>query len=232
MIRAAACACLLLAAACGDERVAAPPAPLRDGSTRDVQLIPDPPTGRTDGGQPIDATLDDGGLIVGCEDIAPEDPNTQLTVLDEGAATPFALSRAFIRWGDDCESPVLLVGLTDGSCLPGVGRQLLFAVDRDAIAAEVVEGDFVLRPDPTPLRVTFSRPVSSAPEMREVYGTCSPDVLGTITFESIGSAADSAWIARFSTVELGHCDPARTDAVLLEGSFSLVLRESFESVCP
>ena len=221
---------LVLCAGCEEDETRAPFAPNPDGSTRDARPGPGPSGGR-DGSTSDGSTSDGGPAPTGCTDVAPADPDNELTVLP--ADPPFTLSAAYIRWlHEDCGNPTLLIGLTDGACEPGIGQQLLFAIERDAIGAAVTEGDFFLQPEPTPMRVTFSRPVAGAPEMRDVYGTCSPDVLGTITFESVAGAAGETWVARWAGVELGNCNLEAVDTALLDGRLELTLPEDFETACP
>ena len=216
----------------------APFAPGPDGSTRDVGPRPGPVgtrdagSGGSDGGD-AGVTTGDGGLVETCVAIDPGDPNTRLTVIDDGLSPPFELAAAYMGWDElSCATPTLFIGLTDGACVPGVGEQLLFAIDRDAIDATVTTGEYILEPDPAPLRLTFSRPIAAAPEMREVFGTCASGVLGRITFEALGSSVGSTWIANFNGVELPSCDPARVDSVIVEGSLEIELQEDLAEVCP
>ena len=212
----------------------APFAPWPDGSARDVGPGGGPIGTRRDGGSGDDAATPtgDGGTLE-CAAVDPGDPNNVLSVFDDGVAAPFELTAAYIEWNAaDCAAPTLFIGLSDGACEPGIGQQLLFAIDRDAIDASVTTGDFILEPEPSPLRLTFSRPITTAPDMREVYGTCASSVLGRITFELVGGVAGTTWLAHFNGVELPSCDPARVDSVIVEGSFALELQEDFAEACP
>ncbi len=189
-----------------------------DGGPRDG--APDAPAGG------------DAGPLRGCGELSPSDPDNQLTVFQPGEVPAFVLDVAYIRWNElDCGHPTLLIGLTDGSCEPGHGQQLLLAVSEEAIGGTVTEGDFVLTSDPTPLRLTFSRPDPTMPADREVFGTCG-EVLGTLSFESVGADAGSLWQASFTGVELGSCETPEDPSVLVEGRFALTLPHAFAEVCP
>lgn len=229
-----ALAALLAAAGCGEERMRPPPAPNPDGSTRDARVSP-PPSSGGDGGM-RDAGIDgavpaDGGMR-GCTAIAAGDPDNALTVIQPGEVPPFGLEAAFIRWDDgNCDDPKLLIALTDGACEPGHGQQLLFAVQRDAIGGTVTAGEFILQPEPTPVKLTFSRPTPGAREERQVFGTCG-DVLGSVTFDSVGDEAGAVWDALFSGVELAPCPDGIGPATTVDGRFRLELREDFTTACP
>lgn len=219
---------------CAEEETRAPFAPVADGSIRDAMVTGNPGSGRGDAGETggDDAGMDPDAGLVGCFAIPPADPTTNLTVFQGSDRPPFELEAAFIRWNDhDCEDPTLLIGLTDGACEPGQGQQLLFAASREAIGGVITEGDYTLTSAPTSLHVTFSRPVPGSPAEREVFGTCG-EVVGTITFESVGIAEGTIWQARFDSVELGPCTLTSGAAVSVEGAFRLTLEQAFEEACP
>ena len=177
-------ALVLLALGCGDDDMA-PFAPDHDGGR-----VTEPPgsTRRdagTDGAVPDGAVPTDAGVAF-CVPIAADDEDTFLEVVQVGATEPFVLRNAYVRWNDVvCDPARLLIGLTDGACLPGVGQQLLLTIDADAIGSSVVIGDNVLSMDTT-LRVQFSRPAADAPDEREVFGTCAAGTDGVVSISALG----------------------------------------------
>lgn len=225
---------LTLLLGCAEDPTRAPFAPVSDGSARDVMIMGNPGSGSGDAGETGggDAGVDHDAGLVSCFAIPPADATTHLTVFQGSDRPPFELDAAFIRWDEhDCADPTLLIGLTDGACEPGQGQQLLFAVSREAIGGVVTEGDYTLTSEPTSLRATFSRPVPGAPAEREVFGTCG-EVIGTVTFESVGTAPGTIWDARFTEVELGPCTLTSGAAVSVDGAFRLTLEQAFEEACP
>ena len=230
----AAGALLALGLGCGDDEKA-PYAPDHDGGYVGRGPIG---SGRsdagTDGSVPDGSTVDAG--LITCLAIEPGDETNSLLVTQVGYPDPFVLRNAFIRWNDVvCDPARLLIGLTDGACLPGVGQQLLVTVDRDAVGASVVEGDNVLSTDAT-LRVQFSRPVADSPNEREVFGTCSVATDGVLTFEDLGVDAGDRERALFSDLQLAQCvEPgAETtfEPVAVTGAFDLLLPSAHADVCP
>lgn len=228
-------AAIALAGACGDDGHP-PAAPDYDGGR--VSPPPGSRTGR-DGGPDGGPDAGDAGAaldagVIDCVHVPSGDEANALTVEQPGATEPFVLESAYVMWNDlDCEDPRLLIGLTDGSCLPGVGQQLLFAVDRDAVGASVVVGANVLSLEPTPLRVQFSRPSATSRDVRDVFGTCAAGTEGTIDFVAVGTETGASETASFEAVQLAPCtEPLDQPSVTVTGSFDLTLPVAFEAVCP
>ena len=219
--------------ACGNDDPA-PFAPAADGGTFErTSAGTQPTTGGSPGAGGGLANQDGSGpvaddLPAGCIAVEPDDIRARVRITRSGAVVPFPVSRAQARLttnalGED----MILVSLTDGSCERGVGRQLDFEMDADAIGDGVLLGDNEVRRDPSPLRIRFND-FRTDPEVPEVFGTCSAeDVAGNVRFDALSPEEGALTRATFTGIRLGPCTAASDPRPLtFDGSFELDLADS------
>lgn len=223
--RALALIVVSFALACEERMAAPPPPPAPDGYVPPV--VGGGMTRPRDGGE-IDGALPDGGAPT-CFEVDATDVNVSL--VEPGAVEPFVVRAAYLRWDPSrCVDPVLQIGLTDGACEPGAGRQLLLEIDRSAIGTTVTAGTHAVREEPTPLRVYYVATDPLDPGEPRVFGTCGP-AGGSIVLEQLGDLPGSIWRGELRMLELGPCTGA-TDIVTAQGTLELVLAEPVEQACP
>jgi hypothetical protein len=236
---------LVITSGC-EEEMRAPPPPVTDGSMRDVMIVPPPPpgdSGAMDGtitDSSADATTDasdaggdaDAGLPVGCF-AAGEGTGTDVTISSEGSAIPFTVNRAFATWDPAfCITlpRTIIIGLTDGSCTPSVGDQLIFALAEDRIGTSIVIGDnFVSETSgDTGLGVRFR--TVGAGGTGELWGACTGSS-GTVTFTNLGSGVGDQLTATYDMTLTDCTEPFDSPPLSVSGSFDLPLEISFETAC-
>jgi hypothetical protein len=213
-----------------------PPAP--DARITDSSVFLPRPDGRVgDGGADtgMDAATDartdvgdattDAALPLGCV-VAGVGTETTVDIVAGGVTYPFTLNRAFATWDPArcLTEPAVIVGLTEGSCRPSVGDQLVFSIERDAVGTFVTVGSNAIftEPDDVGLRVRFRTAGTGE------WGTCA-ESFGTIDFSSLDTVVGSRLTASYD-LTLGDCRGS-ADPVVVTGTFDLPLEISFESVC-
>lgn len=201
-----------------------------DGGARDPEFglteglggTAPPAVPRPGGGdqRPGDGTVD-GDQRSLCVAVELRDPFNFVDVSFDGTTFPFTPRAALGRiTTNDRGEPILLVALTEGACELGVGNELLFEIDRAAVGRDVVVGDNVIGPEPSPLRVRFNN--LSDPGVPEIFGTCS-DASGAIGFGQIGSEEGALVRATFPEIRLGSCIEPFDGTATFGGGFNVPL---------
>jgi len=228
------CAVLALAG-CGPAKDRAPPAPGLDGSFGEGGVRP-PPVGRRDGGPRDGATTDgstDGGEPPpGCTVLEPADVSNDFTVTVDSTTLDFPSAAAYAVWDDlDCDNPALLLGITDGACGFGLGRQLVFVLARDSIGTSVITGDNVLFTAPADTELSVGYYVPAVAGDPNIWGTCA-GASGTVRFDSLGTLPMDRIRGSFF-MNLTDCTlPLDQPAMVFEGVFDMTLADAFADVCP
>lgn len=227
---------ILVLAGCPD-MVRAPPPPGLEGGIGDGAIIPPPPRrdggpgtdggpARTDGGGE-DASVD-GGRPPGCIPVeGPTDPNRAAITLEDGSEFPFAVRSAFATWRCFVAAePVLLVGLTDGTCTPTSGEQLVFALDKTLMVApyEVVPetGSSDL------ITARFYAPRAGSPGSDE-WGTCA-GATGTLELAEFGLVPGTVLTGSYD-LTLTDCQGTSLPPVRVMGSFAVPLDFGEDAIC-
>lgn len=232
------CAALVLAlAGCGEDELA-PPAPGSDGSTGGGG----PPIGSgrdggdgSDGDRP-DGALPDGGLPLGCVEITDDDDN-EVTVeavasTDGGTAPAFAPDRAYFKWNpDSCDTPEaerrLLAALTEGQCLTGLGKRLVFSLQADQVGTGIAPGTQSVSLSSF-LGVLFVEPRPGEAD-NELWSNIA-DSSGDVTIEEVGDAPGDSFRATFN-FRLPNADDTPDPALRFNGSIDVTLEQPFDEVC-
>jgi len=185
----------------------------------------------TDGGGD-DASVD-GGRPLGCIPVEEGDRNEATVTLDDGSTFPFAVRSAFATWRCDVtEEPDLLVGLTDGTCIPASGEQLVFAFDLSSIDTIFSSlGSFDVGPETgvdDPLTVRFYTPREGSPGADE-WGTCA-GAAGMVELEEIGVARGTSIRGTYD-LTLTDCQGTSLPPVRVMGGFSVPLEFDRDAIC-
>ena len=143
-----------------------------------------------------------------------------------------AVTRVYATWDPaTCADPTLVIGLTDGACLLGVGNRLLFALQRDAVGALIRIGGNPIGPQ---LSSAMSMRLVLAPPgggFASTWGDCL-GAFGDISFEDLGTDPGNRIKATFQ-LTLADCDlPAVDPVVVATGAFDIVLQDDLAGRVP
>lgn len=190
--------------------------------------------GGGDAGSGADGGADAGPGATGfsCLTIPPGDTDNIVRVSGEASPIAFTATRAFLTWnGLLCDTPTLLLTLSEGSCTPGAGRRLSIQVVADDIGTIVRTGPNVLGADAAgSLSVVFVEPATDD-GFDEVWGDCA-GASGDVTFDAL-DATPGARLAGSIDATLTDCDdPAIDPPLRVTGDFDVVLGERVSDVCP
>jgi len=185
-------------------------------------------------GASADGAMDaDGGPAAGCIPVGdgPVEPNW-INVFVDGSPQPFPVASAFATWDTEaCERPTLILGLSDGSCIPGFGQQLLILLARDDIGTSIYPGENILEAEPfdDAMRVRYFVPGGAAE--RDAWGSCT-GAAGTVTFSDIDDTEGAAVRGTFSMALTDCVDPRDAPPATVSGAFDLTVPVAFETACP
>jgi hypothetical protein len=229
---------LLASSGCQPDKVRPPSAPDLDGGRT---MVMPPPRPRTDGSAPGpdagDADVMDGATVdasrpPGCvaSDGSPEDPNRAEVTLG-GVARAFPVTAAFAGFdAARCETPTLLVALTDGACAVARGQQLVFHIARDEIGATVAPGIVVLEAAPFDDAISVRYTALAPGGAVETRGSCAAS-FGSMTFEDVGELGGNRVAATFDITLTDCAVPQVLAPVRITGAFDLIVPSSFGDVC-
>jgi len=225
------------------EETRPPSPPARDASISDTSPIVTPP--RRDSGA-MDASADssadgamdgatdatvDAALPLGCF-VAGEGTGTTADIAIGGEAFPFAITRSFATWDPArcLTSPTVIVGLTEGSCTPSIGDQLIFSLRESAILNTIQLGTNTLFVEPDDVGLTVRFRSTGAGGGADEWGTCA-GASGTVDFTDLGSVVGSRLTATYDMI-LTDCRPPFDSApIAVSGAFDLTLDVSLETIC-
>ncbi|HKP64213.1 MAG TPA: hypothetical protein VJV78_46070 [Polyangiales bacterium] len=223
---------------CSDD---GPRAPLSHsgGGSHDVQVI-HRDSGRSDqeeddAGERPDAASD-APMPRECVRVDPvrATSDERSTVTSTASPADFLVSRQAATWRNGCDSPTLVVELSNGACPNGDGHELEILLSANAIK----DGQIGLGLNPIQadkdsmegIRVRYTRPDRYAPV--GVFGSCE-GATGQISFYDAPDVSRTMSLRATYDFMLTPCDgknSGRTQMVV--GFFDVLVRRSLSSVCP
>jgi hypothetical protein len=146
----------------------------------------------------------------------------------------FLVTRQAATWRDGCDSPTLVVELSNGNCPNGQGHELEILLSVDAIAdgqiglgLNLIEAD---KDSAQGIRVRYTRPERLSPA--GVFGSCE-GASGQISFYDAPDVSRSMNLRARYELMLTPCDDSKSNPTqLVSGYFDVRVRRSLPTVCP
>ena len=231
---------LLLAlalSACSDDEPSAPLTP-GGGGPHEVAVNRDAGSGEEDAGESerpdasSDAPLPRECLLIDAKrfttDEIPSDTSTT-------SPADFLVTRQAATWRDGCESPTLVIELSNGACPNGSRHELEIMLSVNAITDGTIGlGLNLIGPEmdlvEEAIRVRYTRPQRFNPV--GVFGTCDGSE-GQITFYDAPDVSRPMDLRARYEFYLTPCDSALpTPEQFVSGFFDVRVRRSLDAVCP
>jgi hypothetical protein len=200
---------------------------------------------RRDGGGNVDdddaGSTSDGGMAEGAMafectriDAVMFSSDEIPSVTSTSSPSDFRVTRQVATWRDGCDSPTILLELSNGVCPSGQGHELeislsVNAIEDGTIGLGLTEVRAESEAMTNEIRVRYTRPHGFSPE--GVYGTCDGSS-GTLSFYDAPDATrPNNFRARYEFI-LTSCDDKRNPTQVVSGYFDVRLRRTLAETCP
>jgi len=177
-------------------------------------------------------------LAIECESF-PAEPFGETTIGDFSNAvadpTDFVVTRKVASWDGGCDTPTVMIVLSDGTCPEGGGHELAFFLDANGIMEGTVGvGMNVILPEGPGIggvRVRYTRPSDLEPA--GTWGSCTSadGLFSVMTDDRELDVNDLDNIQAMFQLTLTPCDGSAPGVQNVKGSLNVDMRRSLDDVC-